>query len=154
MMIALALAALVAVVTLLVLRSRKARIEVEPSERSAVVDAWASGAVEKAVRSVVLPATPTSDEEKRFARTLHGEPDADMVAQLEHAVRKVDLEYLRFEHEQEVELTLTIAYEDGRDASSSRRRFAMGELPQAVRHAFENKATQRVFRAWEFPWAR
>jgi len=154
MMIALALAVLVAVVTVVVLRRRKAQLPGEPSERSTAVDAWATGSVEKAVRSAVLPGTPTSDEEKRFARTLHGEPDADMVSQLERVVRKVDLEYLRFEHEQEVELTLTVTYEDGRDASTSRRRFAMGELPEAVRKAFEQNATQRVFRAWEFPWAR
>jgi hypothetical protein len=154
MMIALVLAVVVAVVTVLVLRSRKARQVGEPSERSALVDAWATGAVEQAVRSVVLPATPTSDEQNRFAKTLRGEPDADMVALLERAVRKVDLEYLRFDHETDVELSLTVSYDDGRDASTSRRRFAMSELPEAVRHEFDHKATQRVFRAWAFPWAR
>lgn len=154
MMLALALAVLVTVVTVLALRSRKARLGGEPSEHSAVVEAWATGAVEKAVRSAVLPATPTSDEEKRFARTLRGEPDAELVSQLERAVSKVDLEYLRYNHESDVEVTLTVAYEDGRASSTSRRRFALKDVPEAVRQEFEHKATQRVFRAWTFPWAR
>lgn len=154
MMLALALAVIVAVVTVLALRSRKGRLAGEPSERSAVVDTWATGTVEKVVRSAVLTATPTSDEEKRFGRTLRGEPDADMVSQLERLVSQVDLEYLRFDHESDVEVTLTVRYEDGRGSSTSRKRFAMNEVPAAVRQEFDHKATQRVFRAWEFPWAR
>lgn len=154
MLIALVLAVAAALVTVLVLRRRKARVGGESGERSEAVDAWATGAVEGAVRALVLKATPTSDEQKRFAQTLRGEPDAEMVSQLERVVRQVDLEYLRFEHEADVEVTLTVGYEDRRGSSTSRRRFPMSELPEAVRHEFDRKATQRVFRAWSFPWAR
>lgn len=96
---------------------------------------------------------PTPEERKKLAGTLANEPDHELVGKIEELVRGVDLEFLRYAHEDSAQVTVRVRYEDG-TVGSSTRRLPVDEIPSAVRADFDEKATTRVFRAWAFPWQR
>jgi hypothetical protein len=138
-----------------VVRRRKGG-EAAAAETSDAVDSWIPGALEGELLEGVFKKRElgtTDDEKKRLARTLRGEPDPEMVGAIEDAVRSVDLEYVRYAHEADVELTMRVVYEDGR-SGTARKRMGLHEVPAAVREDFEKKGSTRVFRPWDFPWAK
>ena len=68
-------------------------------------------------------------------------------------VKAVELEFVRFAHEADVETTVRVRYEDGTTGTSTKR-LALSDVPDAVREDFEKKGASRVFRSWPFPWQR
>ena len=79
--------------------------------------------------------------------------DPDVVSRVEDKVRAVELEFLKYAHDAEAEVTVRVRYEDG-NAGTATRRLAWAEVPEAVRSDFDRRGGTRVFRAWVFPWAR
>jgi hypothetical protein len=153
---AVVLVALGILLVLLVKKKRRRGSDSAAAEVSTAVNAWIRGALEAELLDGVLGTrgvTTTDDERARLARTLRGEPDPEMVGAIEDAVRSVDLEYVRYAHEPDCELTMRVVYEDGR-TGTARRRMELGEIPRAVREDFEKKGSSRVFRPWDFPWAK
>jgi hypothetical protein len=68
-------------------------------------------------------------------------------------VRAVELEFVRYAHESDVETTVRVRYEDGKTGTSTRR-LALSDVPETVRADFDQKGSTRVFRRWAFPWQR
>ncbi len=95
----------------------------------------------------------TAAERKKLVETLGNEPDADVVGKLEDAVRAIELEFVRYAHEADVEATVRVRYENGK-AGTATKRLALSELPETVKTDFEQKGSTRVFRTWAFPWQR
>jgi hypothetical protein len=148
-----ALSALVALVVVLLWKERSRRKDVV-RETTPELDAWLCEALEHELAERVLAIRGSTPEERRkLATTLADEPDADVVAKIEEIVSAVDLEFVRYAHESDVEATVRVRYEDGAHGSSTRR-IALGDVPADVRVDFEKKGTTRVFRSWTFPWQR
>ena len=146
----LVIAALVVLVVVLYLR-RKGEADVVSGSTPAL-DAWVRNALEQELAEGVLGLRgSTTEERRRLAQTLANEPDADIVSKIEDKVRSVELEFVRYAHDAEVEATLRVRYATGEAAAASRR-LALGDLPTDVIRDFEAKKSTRVFRAWTFPW--
>lgn len=134
-------------------RSKKGSGEVA-RDTTPVLDAWLREALELELAEGALGMHGSTPEERRkLARTLADEPDADIVGRIEETVRAVELEFVRYAHEADVEATVRVRYEDGRTGTSTRRLGPEG-VPEAVRADFEKKGATRVFRTWAFPWQR
>jgi hypothetical protein len=120
--------------------------------RSAALDAWLLGALEKELASGALGLRASSDDERKpLRRTLSGEPDVDVVSTLERTVSRIELEYVSYSHESHADVELQVFYEDGRIARLTTR-LTDQELPSSVKDDFQKKAATRVHRTWEFPW--
>lgn len=123
-------------------------------DSTASIDAWVAGELERELADQVLGMkSSTPDERKDLARSLRGDPDPDVVSKIEDAVKAVELEYVRYAHEEDAEIALRVRYEDGRSSSTSKR-IALAELPDGVRADFERRGSTRVFRSWPLPWSR
>jgi hypothetical protein len=123
-------------------------------ESTPALDAWIADALEVELAEGALGMKASTPEERRkLARSLRGEPDPDVVSRVEEKVRTVELEFVRYAHEPDAEVTLRVRYEDG-NAGTAGKRLALADLPEAVRSDFERRGATRVFRTWVFPWAR
>jgi hypothetical protein len=150
------LVALAAGVLLALLLWSRARSRKDPGapalDSTPALDAWVRESLELELAGTVLGIRGSTPEERRkLARTLAHEPDADVVARIEDHVRAVELEFVRYAHEADVETTIRVRYEDGKSGAASRR-LALADVPETVRRDFEAKGTTRVFRTWSFPW--
>lgn len=146
--------ALVIVIAFFAVRALRKGRATEGPDTSAGLETWVADALESELASEVLGIrVPTAAEKKPLARTLRGEPDVGVVSAIEAAVKSVQIEFLRYAHENDAEVTLRVTYEDGRAGSASTR-LAWLALPPSVRRDFEAKGTTRVFRSWAFPWSR
>ncbi|MDF2692367.1 MAG: hypothetical protein K0S65_750 [Labilithrix sp.] len=138
---------------LLYQRSKKASLEVA-RDTTVALDRFVREALETELAETVLGIPRSTPEERsKLARTLADEPDADVVGKIEEVVRAVELEFVRYAHESDVETTVRVRYEDGKTGASTRR-LALADVPEAVRTDFEKKGSTRVFRTWAFPWQR
>jgi hypothetical protein len=153
LLVALALAA--GLVVFLALRGRGGAKESEDANASAALDALVADAIERELAQVVFGTKASSDEERSsLKKALRGtDADIDVVTRLERLVKGVEVELIRYAHESDVEANVTVAYEDGRTARSTRR-MAMTDVPRAARDSFEKKAITRVFVTWQLPWRR
>ena len=135
-------------------RSRKAAAEASPDTTPAI-DSWIASTLETELSLKVLGLrAPSEDERKPLAKTLNGsEPDADVVAKIESQVHGVEVEYVRFAHETDAQLTLRIRYEDSSSSNVSKR-IPLADVPEGVRADFERRSATHVFRTWPFPWQR
>lgn len=153
-MILAALALTLAVVLFLVKRRRSERSAEDVRETTPAVDAWLRDALEHELAEGALGLKRSTAEERRpLARTLANEPDADVVAKIEEKVQSVELEFVRYPHETDVEATVRVRYEDGKVGTSTRR-LSASDVPEAVQSDFTAKRSTRVFRTWTFPWQR
>jgi hypothetical protein len=153
MMLAAALVLGVLLFFLLYRRSKMAAPEVA-RDTSDALERFVRDALETELAESVLGISrSTSEERARLARTLGNEPDADVVGKIEEVVRAVELEFVRYAHEPDVETTVRVRYEDGKTGSATKR-LALADVPEAVRTDFEKNQSTRVFRTWAFPWQR
>jgi hypothetical protein len=149
----LALAALA--VGYLLMRSRKTTGEAEVARESTpALDGWIADALEVELAEGALGLRSSTPEERRaLAKSLRGEPDPDVVSRVEDKVKTVELEFVKYSHDSEAEVTLRVRYEDG-NAGTATKRLAWVDVPEAIRADFESHGGTRVFRTWVFPWAR
>lgn len=153
MMVVVVAAALAVVFFVALSRSRKTAVDAV-RETTPALDGWVREALEHELAALVLGTRNSTEHERRkLARTLTDDPDAGIVEKIEEAVKGVELEFVRYSHESDVETTVRVRYENGKVGASSRR-IALADLPEAVRTDFEAKGSTRVFRAWTFPWQR
>lgn len=154
MMLAVAAALLgVLVVFVLYKRSKSTSPEVA-RESTPALDRFIRDALEQELAESILGIRgSTPEERKKLAGTLADEPDADIVGKIEEVVRAVELEFVRYAHEAEVETTVRVRYEDGKTGTATRG-LALADVPAAVRDDFDKKGATRVFRTWAFPWQR
>jgi hypothetical protein len=123
-------------------------------ESTPALDAWIADALEVELAEGALGMRASTPEERRkLAKSLRGEPDPDVVSRIEDKVKAVELEYVKYAHESEVEVTLRVRYEDG-NAGTATKRLAATDIPVAIRADFDKRGGTRVFRTWVFPWAR
>lgn len=140
------------VVVWLVLRSRSAKHAPAVSTSSPAVDAFVRTALGKELaRGVPGLGGGTDAERKALEQTLKGDPDVRVVSAIEDAVSDVELEYVRYAHEADAEVSLRVKYENG-TVGTEQTRIAMADLPAGVREAFETGGPTRVFRPWALPW--
>lgn len=134
-------------------RSRKASAEVA-RDTTPELDRFVRESLEHELAESILGIRGSTPEERRkLTRTLGDEPDADVVGKIEELVRAVELEFVRYAQDNDVETTVRVRYEDGKTGTSTKR-LALAEVPEAVREDFEKKGSTRVFRTWTFPWQR
>jgi hypothetical protein len=134
-------------------RSRR-KMDEAVKDTSPAIDTWIADALENELAESALGMRGATPEERRILRrTLRGDPDPDVVSRIEDAVRIVELEFVRYAHEQDTELTVRVRYENGGVGTSSLR-IPWSEVPEAIRADFERRSSSRVFRTWTFPWAR
>lgn len=135
-------------------RSKKASGPEVARDTTPALDAWIADALETELAEGALGMTSSTPEERRkLARSLRGDPDPDVVSKVEDKVKAVELEFVRYTHEADAEITLRVRYEDG-NAGTATKRIPWGEVPEAVRGDFDRRGGTRVFRTWVFPWAR
>ena len=152
----LALAALaVLVVAYLFMRSRKTHGDAEVARESTpALDRWIADALEVELAEGALGLRSSTPEERRkLGKSLRGEPDPDVVSRVEEKVKTVELEFVKYAHDSEAEVTLRVRYEDG-NAGTATKRLAWTDVPDAVRADFDRRGGTRVFRTWVFPWSR
>jgi hypothetical protein len=154
MSIALVVAA-IALAALFFVRSRRKTSGPEVARESTpALDAWIADALEAELAEGALGMRSSTPEERRkLARTLRGEPDPDVVTRVEEKVKAVELEFVKYAHDTEAEVTLRVRYEDG-NAGTASKRLAWSDVPEAIRSDFDRCGGTRVFRTWVFPWAR
>jgi hypothetical protein len=149
-----AVAATVALVVYLVARSRQKTAPEAEREASPALEAWILDTLEVELAEGAMGlVNATPEERKRVTESLRGAPDPDVVSKVEDRVRAVELEYTRYVHERDVEVTLRVRYADGK-ATTASKRVPWDTVSAGVREDFEAKKTSRVFRAWTFPWSR
>jgi hypothetical protein len=155
MSLVLALAAALAIVGFYVMRSRKQNSDPEVARESTpALDRWIAEALEVELAEGALGMRASTPEERsKLARSLRGEPDPDVVSRVEDKVKSVELEFVKYAHDAEAEVTLRVRYEDG-NAGTASKRLALTDVPAAVRADFESRGGTRVFRTWVFPWSR
>ena len=118
------------------------------------LDAWIAEALEAELAEGALGMrASTPEERKKLARSLRGDPDPDVVSRVEDKVKAVELEFVRYAHEPDAEVTVRVRYEDG-NAGTSSKRIAWSDVPEAIRAEFDRRGGTRIFRTWVFPWAR
>jgi hypothetical protein len=148
------LAAVAALVAVLFFLLRSPRSGETLRETSRELDAWLRGALEQELADEVLALRgATSHEKKKLRETLANEPDAEIVERIEDAVRAVEVEFVRYTHEADVEVKLRVRYRDGRTGTATRR-LPTTDVPEGVRSDFGRKGSTHVFRTWTFPWQR
>jgi hypothetical protein len=153
MLVALAIALGAALALLLYSRSKRVT-SVVARDTTPALERFVREALEEELAGPVLGFTGSSAEERaKLRRTLADEPDADVVGRIEELVKGVDLEFVRYAHEPDAEVTVRVRFEDGKAAATTRRLTA-GDVPAAVHSELEAKKTTRVFRSWAFPWQR
>jgi hypothetical protein len=153
MMLAVAAALGALLAFLLFTRSRKSSGEAV-RDTTPALESWVREALEHELADGLLGVRgSTTEERKKLSRTLGNEPDADLVGKIEETVKAVELEFVRYAHEADVETTVRVRYEDGKTGSTSRR-LPLADVPVAVRADFDSKGSTRVFRTWSFPWQR
>jgi hypothetical protein len=118
------------------------------------LDQFLRESLEEELASRVLGfANSTAEERANLRRTLAHEPDPDVVGKIEELVKAVELEFVRYAHEPDVEATVRVRFEDGGLGVRSRR-LSLAEVPAVVVSDLETKKATRVFRTWAFPWQR
>src|SRR3954466_5133063 len=149
------IAAAVALAAYLFMRSRRKGGDAEVARESTpALDAWIAEALEVELAEGALGMrASTADERRKLAKSLRGEPDPDVVSKVEDKVKAVELEYVKYAHEGDAEVTLRVRYEDG-NAGTASKRLPWTDVPAAIRTDFDSRGGTRVFRTWVFPWAR
>ncbi|CAN5911257.1 hypothetical protein BH11MYX4_BH11MYX4_62690 [soil metagenome] len=137
------------------MRSRRKGGDAEVARESTpALDAWIADALEVELAEGALGMrSSTPEERKKLAKSLRGEPDPDVVSKLEDKVKAVELEYVKYAHEADAEVTLRVRYEDG-NAGTASKRLSWTDVPATIRAEFEARGGTRIFRTWVFPWAR
>lgn len=143
------------VATRLYFRYRGKSVDAETvRESTPALDRWIAEALEVELAEGALGLrSSTPEERKKLSQSLRGEPDPDVVSRVEEKVKAVELEFVKYAHDSEAEVTLRVRYEDG-NAGTATKRLAFTDLPEAVRSDFDRRGGTRVFRTWVFPWAR
>lgn len=138
----------------LLFRARKKSEHEVARDTTTALDAFIAEALENELAGPVLGIRGASAEERRpLTKTLRNEPDPDVVTKIEAAVRTVELEFVKYAHDTDAEVTVRVRYDDGNKGETSKR-MAWSDVPEAVRAEFDKKGGTRVFRAWSFPWQR
>ena len=150
-----AAAAAVAVAAYFFMRSRRKSGDAEVARDSTpALDAWIAEALEVELAEGALGMRASTPEERRkLAKSLRGEPDPEVVSTVEDKVKAVELEFVKYAHEGDAEVTLRVRYEDG-NAGTASKRLPWTDVPAAIRSDFDRRGGTRVFRTWTFPWAR
>lgn len=137
------------------MRSRRKSGDAEVARESTpALDAWIAEALEVELAEGALGMRSSTPEERRkLAKSLRGDPDPDVVSKVEDKVKTVELEFVKYAHEADAEITLRVRYEDG-NAGTASKRLPWIDVPEAIRTDFDRRGGTRVFRTWVFPWAR
>jgi hypothetical protein len=151
-MIWVAALALLAVVSVWIIAKRRKRTANVNDETSAELESWIVGAVEREL-GATFNVWGDDAHKSRLGKTLRGEPDVDLVSNIEEKIRAIDVEYVRYAHESDCGVKLSMRFENG-DVRVAERRLALDALPASVRRALTEGGATRAFRAWDFPWAR
>ena len=149
------IAAAILVAAYFFMRSRRKNGDAEVARESTpALDAWIAEALEVELAEGALGMRASTPEERRkLAKSLRGDPDPDVVSKVEDKVKTVELEFVKYAHEADAEITLRVRYEDG-NAGTASKRFPWTDVPEAIRTDFDRRGGTRVFRTWVFPWAR
>jgi hypothetical protein len=157
MSFALVAAAVVALVGWFFMRSAQKRNSASAEvarESTPALDTWIADALELELSEGALGMRSSTPEERRkLAKSLRGDPDPEVVSRIEDKVKTVELEFVKYAHDNEAEVTLRVRYEDG-NAGTASKRLAWTDVPEAIRADFDRRGGTRVFRTWVFPWAR
>lgn len=149
------IAAAVVLALYLFMRSRRKSGDAEVARESTpALDSWIAEALEVELAEGALGMRASTPEERRkLAKSLRGEPDPEVVSSVEDKVKAVELEFVKYAHEADAEVTLRVRYEDG-NAGTASKRLPWTDVPAAIRGDFDRRGGTRVFRTWVFPWAR
>lgn len=149
------IAAAVVLAVYLFMRSRRKIGSAEVvRESTPALDAWIADALEVELAEGALGMRASTPEERRkLAKSLRGDPDPEVVSSVEDKVKAVELEFVKYAHEADAEITLRVRYENG-NAGTASKRLPWSDVPEAIRTDFDRRGGTRVFRTWVFPWAR
>jgi hypothetical protein len=117
----------------LFLRARRKKDHEVARDTTAALDGFIAEALEHELAGPVLGIRGASAEERKpLMKTLHDEPDPDVVTKIEAAVRGVELEFVKYAHDTDAEVTVRVRYDDGNKGETSKR-MAWSDVPEAVR---------------------
>jgi hypothetical protein len=145
--------AVVALAVFLIVRHQRGKkVRVELSSSSPAIDRWLR---ETLVELLAKKLADKGIDRAHLASTLSGDPDGAVVAEIEQAVRAVEIEYARdptpSSQSGHLDVRARIRFHDGNEENVTTR-IAYTEAPASVREDFDKKATTRAFRKWDFPW--
>lgn len=83
---------------------------------------------------------------------LQGARNQAIASQIDRAIDRIKLRFMRTTSPREVEVTLDVAYADG-TSYSAQTSSAWDDLPEAVRAKFLRSGQRMVEHGWSFPWA-
>jgi len=153
----LALAALTLILGFFFYKSWRSRRKASPDvarESTPALEAWIIETLESELAEGALGMKASTPEERRpLARALRGSPDPEIVTKVEEKVKAIELEFVRYSHEADAEITVRVRYENGHSGTSTKR-LSWNEVPEAVRTDFDRRGSTRVFRTWALPWSR
>lgn len=154
MSLALAAVAVIVLVAFFISRGKKNKSDASP-DLSPEIETWIAATLENELAVKVLGVRAPSEQEKKpLAETLSGvSPDPGVVEKIEAQVHAVEIDYVRYAHETDAQITLRVRYEDG-SSSNVAKRILWDDVPESVRADFERRASTHVFRTWPFPWQR
>jgi hypothetical protein len=136
-------------VFLLIRNQRSKRVRVALSSSSPAIDRWLR---EELAGILAKKLADKGLERAHIASTLSGDPDGAVVAEIEQAVRAIEIEYVRDPSTNgNLDVRARIRFHDGNEENLTTH-IAYTEAPASVREDFERKATTRAFRKWDFPW--
>src|SRR4029079_8494737 len=120
------------------MRSRRNGADAEVArESTAALDTWIADALEVELAEGALGMRASTPEERRkLAKSLRGDPDPDVVSRVEDKVKAVELEFVKYAHDAEAEVTLRVRYEDG-NAGTATKRLAWADVPVGIRADFD-----------------
>jgi hypothetical protein len=130
------------------LRKRDRKVRVALSSSSPAVDRWLKEALPTALAGRL---GKKGIARAQIATTLDGDPDPDVVSEIETAVKAIEIEYRRDPHVSHLEVRARVRFDDGTEENVTAN-IPYEEAPASVRDDFEKKATTRAFRTWDFPW--
>src|SRR6188474_970405 len=103
-------------------RSRRKKQHEVARDTTAALDAFIAEALEHELAGPVLGIRGASSEERKpLTKTLGNEPDPDVVTKIEAAVRSVELEFVKYAHDSDAEVTVRVRYDDGNKGETSKR---------------------------------
>ncbi len=144
----------IVVLCFMLFRSRGRKTPEVSRDTTPAIESWIAEALEAELAEGALGLrSSTPEERQKLAQSLRGEPDPAVVSAVEEKVRAVELEFVRYAHEPDAQLTLRVRYEDG-NAGTATKRIPWSDVPAAVAHDFDKRGSTRVFRTWAFPWSR
>ena len=134
-----------AVVAATVILWLKRIVQTTETENRNVLDNWVDSNLAQTLAKRLQKPT------EMILRVLHGTPEPGLIAAIDAQINSVNLSFNRSLPNRNVEVRLTVAFEDGTSFSAVTQR-NWDQLPDSIREEFLRGGEKSTHRPWHFPW--